>query len=94
SLVRVTVSLTNTGVLPTVNAIGRKTRRLAPTVIELEAVSERLVGGERVQRFDSIAGGETVYAEWLVVAGDGGGLTARVRSPRFGDREIGIEVGR
>lgn len=97
SLWRIGVAARNTGFLPTVPAIGVKTRRLAPLVIALDPEqtipTRRIVSGGRLARFASIDGsGAGVHASWLVVADEGEQIRIDVRSPRFGDRGFDVRL--
>jgi hypothetical protein len=92
-LYRVSVSVMNTGELPTVNTMGEKTRRLPPEVIEIDLPATSIVGGTKLVRMSGIEGGDTRHAEWLVAAGDGSSARLLLRSPRFGDREMEVRFG-
>lgn len=97
SLWRIGMSARNTGLLPTVAAIGVKSRRLAPLVFALDPdqtlSNERIVSGGRLARFNSIDGsGAAVHASWLVVADEGTQIRVDVRSPRFGDRGFDVRL--
>ena len=64
----------NTGLLPTVPAIGVKTRRLHGLVFAFDpdkaVPRDRLLAGDRVVRFDSIEGsGAHAHASWLLSGG-------------------------
>ncbi|MEM0983862.1 MAG: M14 family zinc carboxypeptidase [Planctomycetota bacterium] len=95
-LFRVRMTATNEGTLPTVTAIGLKTRRLAPLVVEIDAdqrlADDAFLTGSRVQRADTIAGGETVSMEWLITADPGSRVRIEARSPRFGTSDITIRL--
>jgi len=89
---RVSITVRNDGDLPTRTALGVKARRLTPFVLALDLPQDRLVSGSAINRTDSIAPGETMRAEWLVLADDGSTLSAQFRSEEFGTTDIEIEL--
>ncbi|MGP1347660.1 MAG: M14 family zinc carboxypeptidase [Phycisphaerales bacterium] len=94
---RVSVSMTNTGGMPTVSAIGEKTRRIHRLTVALdpdgELELEQILSGSRVAGFGAIAPhGGSERAEWLIAAEAGSEVTIEVRSARFGWRRMGITL--
>lgn len=91
-LFRITVRVINDGHLPTRSAIGVKARRLPPLRLDLDLPTEAVVGGDRVQRSDSIAAGASFTAEWVVARPSGDPVTLRLRSAELGDRDMTIPL--
>lgn len=89
---RITVTVRNEGDLPTRTALGAKARRLTPFVLALDVPQESLISGSTINRTDSLAPGETMLAEWLVLAEDGSTLNAQLRTEEFGTTDIEIEL--
>lgn len=94
---RIGISARNTGLLPTVPAIGVKAGRVHPLIFALDPEqtipSARLVGGTRLARFETLPGsGASVHASWLVVAAEGDEIRLEVRSDRFGDRGFDLRL--
>lgn len=94
---RISLTARNTGLLPTVPAIGVKTRRLHPLVFAFDPdqtiPTDRIISGSRLVRTDSIGGsGDSVRAEWLVLADDGSEIRIAVRSAHFGDRGFDVRL--
>lgn len=92
-LYRVTLSLSNPGELPTVNAIGLKAGRVPPEVFIIGVPPERVVTGPRVQRVGVVPGRGAENVEWLVRAQPGERVEIEVRSARFGRRIIPVTLG-
>ncbi|MFN0132693.1 MAG: M14 family zinc carboxypeptidase [Phycisphaerales bacterium] len=83
---RVWVRVVNEGSMPTLSAMGVKARRHLPTIVRIDAPMERVISGERVNRFWSIAGsGGMADAEWTVRAEDGSEVVVEV-SPSIGGK--------
>lgn len=89
---RVSMTVRNDGELPTRTALGAKARRLTPYVLALDVPQDTLIAGSTINRTDSIAPGETMRAEWLVLADDGSTLNAQLRTEEFGTTDIEIEL--
>lgn len=89
---RVSITVRNDGELPTRTALGAKARRLTPYVLALDVPQDTLIAGSTINRADSIAPGETMRAEWLVLADDGSTLDAQLRTEEFGVTDIEIEL--
>lgn len=94
---RIGLTARNTGLLPTVPAIGVKTRRLHGLVFAFDpdkaVPRDRLLAGDRVVRFDSIEGsGAHAHASWLVAAPDDAQVRIAVRTPRFGNRGFDVRL--
>jgi len=90
---RVRVRGTNTGTLPTRAAIGVKARRIPPIVVRLGAEVDDIVVGQRVQRWDTIAGhGGYEETEWTIKAPDGSTVPIEIRSSVFGDRVLHVTL--
>ncbi len=94
---RISLTARNTGLLPTVPAIGVKARRLHPLVFALDPdqtiPTDRIISGSRLVRSDSLGGsGDSVRAEWLVLADDGSDIRIEVRSAQFGDRGFDVRL--
>jgi hypothetical protein len=89
---RVAVTVRNDGELPTRTALGAKARRLTPYVLALDVPQDKILSGSTITRADSLAPGETVRAEWLVLADDGSTLNAQLRTEEFGTTDIEIEL--
>jgi len=89
--------LRNGGVLPTMAAIGIKTRRLPGSVCVLDpdqALStDQIVSGSRAIRFASIDGrGASERAEWLVVAESGDTVSLEIRTPLLGTTRYALTM--
>ena len=94
---RIGMSVRNTGLLPTVSAIGEKTRRLHGVVLaldpDLSIPSDRIVAGSRVVRTGSLEGsGANTHASWLVIAEEGAEVRIEVRADRFGNRGFDVRL--
>ncbi len=89
---RITVTVRNDGELPTRTALGAKARRLTPFVLALDLPQDKLISGSTINRTDSLAPGETMRTEWLVLADDGSTLSAQLRTEEFGTTDIEIEL--
>jgi hypothetical protein len=94
---RIGLTLRNTGTLPTMSAIGEKTRRLPGVVCVLDPNQElemgRVVSGSRAIHFASIEGrGSSERAEWLVIADAGETIELEVRSARFGTTRYDVTM--
>lgn len=94
---RIGVSARNTGLLPSVAAIGSKARRLHPIIFALDTErtipDDRLVSGSRLARFDTLEGsGVAAHASWLVLADDNHELSIQVRSAHFGNRVFQVRL--
>lgn len=89
---RITLTAHNEGELPTRTALGAKARRLTPYVLALDLPQDKLLSGSTINRTDSLAPGETMRAEWLVLADDGSTLNAQLRTEEFGTTDIEIEL--
>lgn len=89
---RASITVRNDGELPTRTALGAKARRLTPYVLALNVPQDTLIAGSTINRADSIAPGETMRAEWLVLADDGSTLDAQLRTEEFGVTDIEIEL--
>jgi hypothetical protein len=72
--------------------LGAKARRLTPYVLALDVPQDKILSGSTITRADSLAPGETVRAEWLVLADDGSTLNAQLRTEEFGTTDIEIEL--
>lgn len=95
NLWRVRVRLTNPSYLPTHSAIGLKTRRSIPIIVQISTEPTRVLTGQRVRRFDSIEGsGGSREAEWLVQGERGESVEIEVRSEAFGTRTQTVRLGR
>lgn len=94
---RISLTARNTGLLPTVPAIGVKSRRLHGLVFAFDpdqsVPKDRLVSGQRVVRFDTLEGsGAHAHASWLVAAPDDAQVRIAVRTPRFGNRGFDVRL--
>lgn len=94
---RIGVLVGNDGLLPTVSAIGEKARRLSDDVVVLDPEGrldrEAIVSGRRVERLGVIAGsGQVARVEWLVRAEDGSRVGLEIRSARFGNRSMAVNL--
>lgn len=90
---RVRVRGTNPGELPARAAIGVKARRLPPIVVSLGVDVDDILVGQRIERWDTIAGkGGYEEVEWTVKAPDGSTVPVEIRSSVFGDRTLNIEL--
>lgn len=92
---RVSVTLRNTGMLPTAAAIGVKARRVPGPVVAFDpgrtVPAEGLVAGRRVQRVDVLTGsGGSQTLEWVVAAEAGSEARVEVRTGVFGDRGLDV----
>jgi hypothetical protein len=92
---RVSVTLRNTGMLPTAAAIGVKARRVPGPVVAFDPArtvpDERLVAGRRVQRVEVLAGsGGSQTFEWVVAAEAGSEARLEVRTGVFGSRGLDV----
>jgi len=90
---RVTASVVNDGYLPTISAMGVKTRRLTPIVMQLDSRGALLLSGEPQQRGSAINGsGGTVSSQWLVAGPEGSSVEVAIRSSATGARIIRIPL--
>jgi hypothetical protein len=89
---RVGVTVRNEGELPTRTALGVKARRLTPFVLALDMPQDRVLSGSTINRSDSLAPGETMRAEWLVLAEDGSSINAQLRTEELDVKDIEIEL--
>ena len=66
---RIDLRIVNTGQMATTSAIGVKTRRWPRTMVRLDMPRERVLSGNRVSGFDSLAGlGGEWTGTWVVIA--------------------------
>jgi hypothetical protein len=90
---RVTLTLTNTGAMETVSAIGRKAERVTPTVMRFEGERDALLAGDRLQRVWSIPGdGGVAVGEWMIAGAAGDAAEFSVRSSAAGDRTVTVTL--
>lgn len=89
---RVSVTVRNEGELPTRTAMGTKARWLTPYVLALVLPRDRVLAGSPIERRDSIAAGQSLRAQWLVLGGAGEKISAQLRTVEFGTTEITIEL--
>lgn len=83
----------NEGYFPTATAMGAQTRRVRPILVTLELPLERILGGERLNRFWSIPGsGGREKLRWLVLGQSGDLVAVTLSSPRFGDAQQTITL--
>ena len=91
---RLTVSGSNTGLLPTMSEMGRTTRQPHPVQLKIE-----LPGGAKFAQqasartsLNPIKGGGREEHTWLIVAPKGGQAKLRAWSPSVGMHETNIEL--
>ena len=92
---RVSVRVTNDGLLPTRTAMGVRTARLAPMRLRPDVERDRIVAGEPVVTIESIeGGGGTVDAEWMVRARPGSSFPLTLECQTLGTKTVTVEVPR
>ncbi|MBL9033027.1 MAG: hypothetical protein JNM80_15120 [Phycisphaerae bacterium] len=85
---RVWVRAVNEGPMPSLSAIGVKARRHLPTIVRLDVPMERVISGDRVNRFWSIPGsGGIADSEWTI-RGDAGSEVSIEVAPSIGAKTI------
>lgn len=94
---RISITLRNTGLLPTASASGVKAERLPGIIVVLDPEQniepDRLIAGRRVTRIDAIEGsGADSRAQWLIAADEGAQTRVEVRSAAFGDRGFDVSL--
>jgi hypothetical protein len=89
---RVSVEAVNEGAWPTRAAMGVKVHRLPPTRWTIGVDRKRILAGERAQRSDSIAGGDSLEGTWTITGSDGETLKATLHSPECGDQDVEIKL--
>ncbi|MFG0273531.1 MAG: M14 family zinc carboxypeptidase [Phycisphaerales bacterium] len=90
---RVTLTLTNTGAMETVSAIGRKVERVTPIAMRFEGDRDALLAGDRLQRVWSIPGdGGVAVGEWMIAGAAGEEVEISVRSSAAGDRTVTVTL--
>ncbi len=90
---RIRIRGTNAGDFPTRAAIGVKARRIPPIVVSLRLEVDNIVSGQRLARWDTIAGhGDSVEVEWTIKAPDGSTVAVDIRSIVYGNRTLTIHL--
>lgn len=90
---RVSVRATNEGALPTMAAIGVKSRRPMPTLLVLDEPLERIVSGTKFNRTWSLAGsGGSAEAQWLITGDEGATVHIRVRPTTGAEQAIEVKL--
>lgn len=90
---RVVARVVNEGYLPTISAMGVKTRRLTPIVMQLDPRGARLLAGEPQQRQASVEGsGGEARSQWLVAGPEGSSVEVSIRSSAIGETTIRIPL--
>ena len=89
---RVSVTVRNEGEMPTRSAMGEKARRLTPHVLALQLPQDRVLTGSVIERANSIAPGQTLRAEWLVLGQAGQTINVQLRTEEYGVTDIAIEL--
>jgi hypothetical protein len=91
NIYRVTATIVNTGLLPTVSAIGEKLRWVRKTVVRLETEEgQELISGSRVEVLPVIDGGGAESRSWLIRGKGNVRLTAGAEST--GIKELIIKL--
>lgn len=90
---RIELAVVNAGRLPTMPATGVTTRARPPVIARISTDVERIVGGERVRKFDSIAAGARIGVEWIVFAKADETVRCSVGSAEYGVTEFSIRDG-
>jgi hypothetical protein len=89
---RISVEAVNEGELPTRSAMGVKVHRMPPTRWTIGVERPRILSGDRMQKADSIAGGDGLNASWTIAGKDGESVKVSLKSPECGDRELEIKL--
>jgi hypothetical protein len=91
SLYRVTVRVSNSGILPTNSELGDHVQwvRKVKTELLLEK-DQRLVSGSRFYLLESLAPGRSLEKSWLVMAKTGSLVRVRASSPSVGTAESSV----
>ncbi len=89
---RVSVEARNAGEMPTRTAMGIKARRLVPFVMAIDVDQDRLIGGSKIVRANSMAPGGVMRAEWLVLGDEGSTVLVQFRTEEYGTTDIEIEL--
>lgn len=86
-------AVVNDGYFPTALAMGRQNRRVRPIVLTLDVAPQRVLGGQRVERVWTVAGGgERQKLRWIVTGEPGEIITLTVTSEKFGDLQVQIPL--
>ncbi len=89
---RVELTLVNTGYLPTHTAIAGHTRQPA-LVVRPELPAERIVGGQRAQRIDRLAGsGGAADVQWLIRGKAGDTFSLNVYQRALGSIKVPVRL--
>ncbi|NRA57384.1 MAG: hypothetical protein HRU13_04615 [Phycisphaerales bacterium] len=89
---RISIEARNDGDMPTRTAMGVKARRLVPFVMAIDVDQDRLLGGSKIVRANSMAPGGVMRAEWLVLGDAGSTVLVQFRTEEYGTTDIEIEL--
>lgn len=87
-LYRVTLSIRNTGVLPSVSSAGLLTGTVPSTVVRIGVEPEAMIEGRLTSNTGKIEGGDRWVEQWVVLGEPGETLRIEIRDQRFGDRTL------
>lgn len=87
------LAVTNDGYFPTGTAMAVRNRKGRPYVLRIDVPNEKIVSGQRVQKFWSIPGsGGREEARWIVLADEGAVIDVVLFSEKFGEARKTINL--